>query len=634
MIFALFTSFAWAQEVDYSVDIERFRPSTDPYGYVVTESAAIPKHLQWTVGLWGSYEDDPVILYVDGERFGGTVENGDGVVDNRSMVDLQTGFGVGKHFALGVDVPVLVWQEGFEPGAFDDPSIPEDLIAAGVGDIRVVPKVMALDLDKFPVGLAVIGEITVPLGATRSLIGEGGVSGMPMLALEFADGSVHRREYHIRFSMNAGYRFRRAATFRDVTLNDEFVYRAGLGLHFATAVEFGGELVGDFAANSQAGRNMEVLPWLKFLPHEMVTLTLGAGIGLLPGVGTPDYRLFLGATLGPSFNPADRDADRDGINNKVDLCKFEPEDMDGFQDADGCPDPDNDKDGILDPTDKCPLETEDLDGFQDEDGCPDNDNDKDGLADSVDRCPNEAENENGYQDDDGCPDEKPASDTDGDGYLDDADRCAFDPEDFDGWLDEDGCPDLDNDGDGIVDSRDRCPQDKETVNGFQDDDGCPDADTDGDGIGDLDDRCPEAKEIVNGVDDLDGCPDEAPVQRVVVEKERIRINDTILFELGKARIQPGSFELMDQIAQVIRDNPQIKRLRVEGHTDDVGNDVSNLRLSQARAESVVEYLVKAGVERERLDPVGFGEVRPLVPNTTTENRAANRRVEFLIVEQD
>jgi len=454
-----------------------------------------------------------------------------------------------------------------------------------------------------------------------------------MLALEFADGSVHKREYHIRFSMNAGYRFRGAGTFRNVTLNDEFFYRSALGLHFAQAVEFGGEVVGGFAANSAAGRHLEVLPWLKFLPHEMVTLTTGAGIGILPGVGTPDYRVFLGATLGPSFNPADRDADRDGVNNKVDLCKFEPEDLDGYRDEDGCPDPDNDGDGILDPADKC-MEPEDIDGFEDQDGCPDPDNDGDGLADTVDRCPNERETENGYQDDDGCPDERPAEDSDGDGYLDNADRCAFDAEDFDGWLDDDGCPDLDNDGDGIVDNRDRCPMDKETINGFMDDDGCPDADSDGDGVGDADDRCPDAKEIVNGVDDFDGCPDEAPVQKIIIEKTRIRINDTILFELGKARIQASSFELMDQIAQVIRDNPQLKKIRVEGHTDDLGNDLNNLRLSQSRAESVVDYLVKAGVERERLDAIGLGESRPLVPNTSDENRAANRRVEFLIVDQD
>ena len=101
----------------------------------------------------------------------------------------------------------------------------------------------------------------------------------------------------------------------------------------------------------------------------------------------------------------DPDRDRDGILNAVDACPDEPEDLDGFQDADGCPDPDNDADAILDASDTCPLVPEDRDGFQDEDGCPDEDNDQDRILDPVDRCPNEPETINGIEDADGCPDE-------------------------------------------------------------------------------------------------------------------------------------------------------------------------------------------------------------------------------------
>ena len=102
-----------------------------------------------------------------------------------------------------------------------------------------------------------------------------------------------------------------------------------------------------------------------------------------------------------------RDTDGDGIIDKLDKCPKEPEDFDGFQDGDGCPDPDNDGDGIPDLVDKCPNEAEDLDGFQDGDGCPDPDNDGDGILDVDDKCPNEPETFNGYQDEDGCPDKKP-----------------------------------------------------------------------------------------------------------------------------------------------------------------------------------------------------------------------------------
>ncbi|HEY3801624.1 MAG TPA: OmpA family protein [Kofleriaceae bacterium] len=110
----------------------------------------------------------------------------------------------------------------------------------------------------------------------------------------------------------------------------------------------------------------------------------------------------------PPVKPVvDNDPDHDGIVGAADKCPNDPEDMDGFQDADGCPDPDNDNDGIPDKADKCPNQAEDKDGFQDADGCPDADNDNDGIPDSVDKCPNEPETKNGYQDADGCPDEIP-----------------------------------------------------------------------------------------------------------------------------------------------------------------------------------------------------------------------------------
>ncbi|HEX3757751.1 MAG TPA: OmpA family protein [Kofleriaceae bacterium] len=129
--------------------------------------------------------------------------------------------------------------------------------------------------------------------------------------------------------------------------------------------------------------------------------------------------------------PGPGDMDGDGVPDNIDQCPRVPEDRDGFQDADGCPDDDNDGDGITDKLDKCPNDPEDRDGFQDADGCPDPDNDKDGIPDSIDKCPNE-------------------------------------PEDFDGFQDADGCPDPDNDGDGIPDTADKCPNDPGTPP-----DGCP-----------------------------------------------------------------------------------------------------------------------------------------------------------------
>jgi outer membrane protein OmpA-like peptidoglycan-associated protein len=129
------------------------------------------------------------------------------------------------------------------------------------------------------------------------------------------------------------------------------------------------------------------------------------------------------------------DTDGDGCFDDVDKCPKEPEDRDGFQDEDCCPDPDNDQDGILDNVDKCPNVPEDNDGYQDEDGCPDPDNDRDGIPDSSDRCSNEPEDRDGFEDRDGCPD------NDKDRIADLTDQCPNQPEDYDGDSDTDGCPD-------------------------------------------------------------------------------------------------------------------------------------------------------------------------------------------------
>ena len=92
-----------------------------------------------------------------------------------------------------------------------------------------------------------------------------------------------------------------------------------------------------------------------------------------------------------------------------------------------------------------------------------------------------------------------------------------------------------------------------------------------------------------------------------------------------------SYKLLDNVAAVIKSHPEITLMRVEGHTDDRGNDAKNQTLSEKRAESVVKYLVKKGVERGRLEPQGFGESKPIADNNTNEGRSTNRRVEFVIV---
>lgn len=280
--------------------------------------------------------------------------------------------------------------------------------------------------------------------------------------------------------------------------------------------------------------------------------------------------------------------------------------------AQACRPPDRDGDGIYDDVDACPDEAEDADGFQDADGCPDTDNDQDGVADNRDRCPGT-----------------------------DADATKT-KEDVDRFEDGDGCPDPDNDDDGIADARDACPGTdadhtgtKEDRDGFQDTDGCPEADNDLDGIADRLDKCPNEPESFNGQDDEDGCPDAVAINNyefIVPTDDKIELKQKIFFDLNSDVIQPKSFPLLAEVANFLLSRPDL-RVRIEGHTDNVGPDNKNLDLSRRRAASVRRKLAASGVPDGRMIAEGYGESRPIANNATRTGREKNRRVEFMLLRE-
>ena len=253
------------------------------------------------------------------------------------------------------------------------------------------------------------------------------------------------------------------------------------------------------------------------------------------------------------------------------------------------------------------------------------DTDMDGVHDGIDQCPKEPEDFDGDRDEDGCPE----YDRDGDGINDEIDLCPDKPEDFDEYLDEDGCPELDNDNDRIRDDLDRCPLVPEDPDGWEDIDGCPEPDNDGDGIMDPVDKCPNQAEDIDGDADEDGCPDL--YKKIVVTETRIELKQKIFFATGSSRILSKSFDLLDEVSDVLNKKTKI-RVRIEGHTDSRAGAKYNKRLSEKRAKSVKKYLKKKGrVSGDRLDAVGYGEESPIDTNDTKEGRARNRRVEFHIL---
>lgn len=235
------------------------------------------------------------------------------------------------------------------------------------------------------------------------------------------------------------------------------------------------------------------------------------------------------------------------------------------------------------------------------------DSDGDGVTDDIDRCPGTPRGV--AVDARGCP-----LDSDGDGVYDYQDNCPNTPAGV--AVDGKGCP-LDSDADGVYDYQDKCP---DTPAGVQvDGDGCP-LDSDGDGVYDYLDKCPDTPRDLKV--DADGCP--------MMLEEQVSIELDINFDINKADIKPQYHQELKEVADFLATYPKTSAV-IEGHTDDTGEASYNKDLSQRRADSVREYLIRTfDINPARLTAKGYGEERPVASNATPQGRAQNRRVVAVI----
>ncbi|MEZ4220125.1 MAG: OmpA family protein [Polyangiaceae bacterium] len=253
------------------------------------------------------------------------------------------------------------------------------------------------------------------------------------------------------------------------------------------------------------------------------------------------------------------------------------------------------------------------------------DTDGDGIYDQDDACvtvPGVATEDPKTN---GCP---PPSDRDGDGILDEVDACP----DVKGVATEDpktnGCPPPnDRDGDGILDEVDACPDEKGVATEDPKTNGCPPPkDTDADGIVDPEDACPDLAGPPNEDPKKHGCP------KAKVVGSKIEILERVEFDTNKATIRKESDPVLNAVLDILKRYPGIKKVSVEGHTDNRGGAGYNMNLSRRRAASVVKWLVDNGIDKGRLTSQGFGQTKPIDTNDTQEGRQNNRRVEFNITE--
>ncbi len=240
------------------------------------------------------------------------------------------------------------------------------------------------------------------------------------------------------------------------------------------------------------------------------------------------------------------------------------------------------------------------------------DSDSDGVYDDQDQCPGTLANVT--VDAQGCP-----RDTDGDGVADYRDDCPNTEAYV--QVDEKGCP-LDNDGDGVADFLDKCPNTRTGVK--VDIAGCA-LDSDGDGIADYMDKCsgtPKGTSV-----DYAGCAYFSSVASGTATAAGTWVFKDVQFKSNSGAIDPKSFNTLDEIAENLKRNPDLK-LEIQGHTDNLGSIAYNNKLSEKRAQAVEKYMLDKGVPSRQVTSAGYGPSMPIASNDSPGGRASNRRVEF------
>ena len=572
-------------QVGFAVDT--FDPSARGSEWFVLDSLDFRDDGRGAIGVVAEYADKPLVV----KNAGG----GDraAVVAHQMFLHAGASLVILDRVRLYADLPIAVLDTGtrtvYGGYTFAPPG------QAALGDVP-----FAADLRLFgrwgEVATGAFGvEATAPSGSREQYTGDGKMRFLPRLQL----AGTYRE---VTWAARVGMLFR---TGDDAIAGQQrghaFVFAGSIGWRPREGkLVVGPEIYGNASVTEPSAANtpVEALLGAHYNVAPDWRIGLGVGPGLSSALGTPTLRTALSIEFvaraegdrprrGARHHEEAPDRDHDGVPDAIDACPDKPGRPNIDPALNGCPPPpDADGDGIADDVDACPEEKGSPSADPETNGCPP-DADEDGIPDSEDACPLRAGVEQSDPKQNGCP-----PDSDHDGVIDAEDACpdlpgapSKDPQD-------NGCPfNPDRDHDGVPNDLDACPNEA----------GSPD---------------PDPKK--------NGCP------KAVLRGGEIRILEQVRFEPNSARIAKGkdTSDLLAAVAKVMIDHPEIKKLEVQGHTDDKGDPKANKRLSEQRAQAVVKALVAQGLDASRFIAVGYGDERPIAENTSEDGRKANRRVEF------
>jgi outer membrane protein OmpA-like peptidoglycan-associated protein len=380
--------------VAQDIDAQRFTPHATSGGFLQTESTQTRYPIDpFSMGVWLSYAYRPLVV----TDAGGDVI--DKIISSQLALDLTAAYAFTSWFELGLHVPLE-----YLSGDVHD--------AAALGDVRLLPKFTFLRDDRDGIGFGLLADVRAPTHSDEFSGGARNIAGAVRFLLDHRFGLTG-----LRLGIDLGVLLRETTHYRNVSAGSEFQAGVGLGYRFA-----GGrspvELL--FDIRSALGltqldpeeTSMEAMGGVGIDLHRDWKLNAAAGLGLLEGFGVPTFRVLAGIR----WEPSPRDPDHDGLKTSEALQRKQREQLDpnaaptpeeAARAADSVDDAERAQ-AIREGYDACPTLPEDFDGVEDDDGCPEGDEDDDGVLDYLDHCPYQDETINGFEDDDGCPDEGPA----------------------------------------------------------------------------------------------------------------------------------------------------------------------------------------------------------------------------------
>ena len=579
---------AWAQEVP-ELNAQLYRPPIDAERTLWADDAFTAPDGYYLGRVSLNYANDPLVyLFEDGEEVG--------LLTDVLQMNLLGGY-VYKQVRVGLDVPIYLLAAG-EAGA-----------GTGLGDLAVDVKGTILRADVAPVGVALGGRLGLPTSTSVSPVGNPGASGE-------LQAIVSQRFDQITLTGNLGTRFLPETELANVAWNDQFFYRLGAGYDIqedvGVSLDIAGQATYGEPLSNGAASPVEFLIGGWYRLKDTYVLRTGLGSGLNQGVGSPDARVIFSFAYEPEKT---FDRDLDTIVDRDDSCPDEPEDFDQYNDTDGCPDPSTVV-YIEVVDDKGEYVYDAATTVRTEFGAR-----EDGSSFELQLHPGE------YQ----LQAVAPQYATLATSFVVPAAERHEVRVKMEAMF-------------GIVRVRVIGPQEESvkanlSLGAVRGEAPAGTAELRADaGPGKLIVVADGYKRQVIDLDVVAGQSQDVLVRlessKAVVTREKIEILEKVFFDTNKTTIKPESYQLLNDVASVLRDYPDILKIRIEGHTDSRGSATSNLRLSQGRAAAVRDYLIKQGIDPSRLVSEGYGEDRPVDP---AENAAAwekNRRVEFVILERD